>query len=72
MIFGRDPQWLAELAKKRGSKLCAIAIKEDCIPKIKREIRGADVTGSVIFPDLDGLGRELSQLWEDRKVGRRR
>jgi hypothetical protein len=71
MIFGRDPQWLTELAKKGGSKLCAIAIKEECIPEIKREIRGAGVTESVIFPDLDGLGRELSQLWEDRKVRKR-
>jgi len=27
-----------------------------------------DVNGlSVIYPNLDGLGREMNQIWEDRK-----
>jgi hypothetical protein len=67
MIFGSDPDWLASLADKRSSRLCAITIKEEFIRDIKCELRGAGVTESVIFPDLDGLGRELSQLWEDRE-----
>jgi hypothetical protein len=66
MIFGNDPDWLARLAAKRG-KLCAITMKHRFIPEIKRELRSAGVTESVIFPDLDGLGREQSQLWEDRR-----
>jgi hypothetical protein len=68
MIFGSQPEWLSKLAENRKSRLRAITIKEDCIPGIKRELRGAGVTESVIFPDLDGLGREQSQLWEDRKA----
>jgi hypothetical protein len=31
------------------------------------ELRECGVTESVIFPDLDGLGREIKQVWEDRK-----
>ena len=70
MIFGSQPDWLSNLAENRKSKLQAITIKEECIPGIKRELRGAGVTESVIFPDLDGLGREQSQIWEDRKGGK--
>ena len=72
MIFGSDPKWLSSLADKPGSKLCAIAISEECIPDIKRELKVAGVTESVIFPDLDGLGREQSQRWEDRKDERKK
>jgi len=33
---------------------------------IRYELRDAGVTESVIFPDLDGLGREIQQRWADR------
>ena len=33
---------------------------------IKQQLREAGITESVIFPDLDGLGREMDQLWEDK------
>jgi hypothetical protein len=31
------------------------------------ELRQAGVTESVIFPDVDGLGRELPMIWEERR-----
>jgi len=37
------------------------------ILKMRIELRECGVTESVIFPDLDGLGREMKQVWEDRK-----
>ena len=36
--------------------------------KIRRELRDCGVTESVIYPDLDGIGREITQIWEDRRA----
>lgn len=67
MIFGTDPLWVSDLARKKNSRLWDISIPADSISSIKRELRDAGITESVIFPDLDGLGRELRQLWESRR-----
>lgn len=68
MIFGRDPSWLIELTKKkqRDCRIEALRVDPEAISNIKHELRDAGVTESVIFPDLDGLGRELSQVWGAR------
>lgn len=49
---------------KEGSRLEAIRIDKARIPGIRQELREAGITESVVFPDLDGLGRELKQQWE--------
>jgi len=67
MIFGIDPLWLSALAGKNDSHILEIEIPGDSIAPIKQELRDAGITESVIFPDLDGLGRELRQLWESRR-----
>jgi hypothetical protein len=67
MIFGSDPLWLAEFAKKEDSRLKSIRIPARAINRIRRQLRDAGVTESVIYPDLDGLGRELKQLWQERR-----
>lgn len=67
MIFGTDPVWLAELAKKKDSRLVSITVPVGAINTIKRELRDTGVTESVVYPDLDGLGRELKQVWETRR-----
>jgi len=67
MIFGTDPLWLSDLAKHRGSRLHSIQIPIDAIAGIKQALRDAGVTESVVYPDLDGLGRELRQVWEGRR-----
>jgi hypothetical protein len=67
MIFGIDPLWLSALAGKNDSHILEIEIPGDSIAPIKQELRDAGITESVIFPDLDGLGRELRQLWELRR-----
>jgi hypothetical protein len=66
MVFGTKPSWLfAELEKADSLKL--ITIEPGSIFKIRIELRESGVAESVIFPDLDGLEREMNQLWEDRK-----
>jgi len=67
MVFGTEPAWLAQEFEKPDSPLKAITIDASSCYKIRVELRDSGVTESVIFPDLDGLGRELKQLWDDQK-----
>lgn len=66
MIFGSASTWLSDLLKRRGkdTRLEPLCIEPGAISRIKSELKDAGVTESVIFPDLDGLGRELNQAWE--------
>ena len=67
MIFGTEPSWLANMEKERGSRLVSITIPRDSINRIRQELKDAGVTESVVYPDLDGLGRELKQIWKMRR-----
>jgi hypothetical protein len=62
----RDPSWLVNLSKRRGSRLMEITIPKKAISDIRQELRDAGVTESVVYPDFDGLGRELKQVWDMR------
>jgi len=66
IIFGSDELWLSKLAKKKSSRIHTIEVPESSIGEIKRTLRDAGITESVIYPDLDGLGRELRQVWHAR------
>ena len=66
-IFGSDPSWLVDQAKGEDSRVESIRIPGRAITKIKRQLRDAGITESVVYPDLDGLGRELKQLWHERR-----
>jgi hypothetical protein len=67
MIFGTDPLWLVKMEKKKDSLLSSITIPRGSINRIRQELRDAGITESVVYPDLDGLGRELRQMWEGRR-----
>lgn len=67
IVFGSDPSWLSDEIQKPDSPICSITIDGQHTQAIRAELRECGVTESVIFPDLDGLGRELKQLWEDRQ-----
>lgn len=69
MIFGTDPSWMSNLVDTEDSPVEVIIIEAASIRAMARELRDAGITESVIFPDLDGLGRELKQSWEDRYYG---
>lgn len=68
MVFGANPSWLSDEFAKRNSSIKVITVDARSISKVRVELRDAGVTESVIFPDLDGLGRELRQLWEERRT----
>jgi len=67
MVFGTSESWLSDEFEKPNSPIEAITIEATCVPGLKIELMESGVTESVIFPDLDGLGREMNQLWEERK-----
>ena len=64
VLCGRDRHWLPSKVDQHGSRLAAIAI--DDAPSLREELRSCGITESVIFPDLDGLGRDLTDLWNTR------
>lgn len=67
MIFGTDPLWISKMAEQKNSRFLSIHIAAKSITEIKRSLRDAGITESVVYPDLDGLGRELRQMWELRR-----
>ncbi len=67
IVFGTEPNWLSDEFKKTESTIQLITIAAESRPQIRQELRDCGVTESVIYPDLDGLGREMKQLWEDRR-----
>ena len=67
IVFGTDPSWLSREYEKPDSPIKIITIEASAISTIRAELRDCGVTESVIFPDLDGLGREMAQVWEGRK-----
>jgi hypothetical protein len=67
IIFGTDPSWLSNELEKRRAPIAEIIIAGHARDRVRRELRDTGVSESVIFPDLDGLGREMRQLWEDRR-----
>lgn len=64
-VFGTDPDWLAEEFRRPESTIRAITIDASFSRQIRVELRDSGITESVIYPDLDGLGREMKQLWDD-------
>jgi hypothetical protein len=67
MIFGTDLAWLSNRLGKKTARLDSITIPGNAISRIRQELRDAGMTESVVFPDLDGLGRELKQMWRMRR-----
>jgi FRG domain len=68
VVFGTEPDWPSSHAGEPDSAVKRIAVKSCFRPLIRQQLRDCGVTESVIYPDLDGLGREMRQLWQDRKA----
>lgn len=64
MIFGTDPSFLETVEAEINSKLVSVTIPKKSINRIRQELRDAGISESVVYPDLDGLGRELKQQWD--------
>ncbi len=68
IVLGTEPNWLSDEFKKADSTIKLIEIAATSRAQIRQELRDCGVTESVIYPDLDGLGREMRQLWDDRRA----
>jgi len=66
VVFGTDLEFLSE-EYKRQECIKRLCIDGRCRSSLRLELRDSGITESVIYPDLDGLGREMKQLWEERK-----
>jgi hypothetical protein len=67
VVFGTDCEFLGNVFRGEESFIKRIGIDGNCRRALRRELRDSGITESVIYPDLDGLGRETKQLWEERK-----
>lgn len=67
VVFGTDCEFLSSEFKREEAIIKRICIDGNCRASIRLQLRDSGVTESVIYPDLDGLGREMKQLWEERK-----
>ena len=66
VVLGTAYDYFNKMYEDDEARLGVIRIGKDKCQQMRNELRDAGVTESVIFPDLDGLGRELQQLWADR------
>ena len=67
MVFGTDPSWLSTAFETGNPNLKEIVIEARVVSTIKIELRDSGITEFVIYPGLDGLGREMNQLFEEWK-----
>lgn len=66
-IYGQDRgKRLLRLAEDRDSRIRVIPIAEKSISEIRTQLGDCGISESTVFPDLDGLGRELYTEWETR------
>lgn len=66
VIFGKEKDRLWSLAENKTSRIVKIRIPSKNILQMKADLRLAGLTRSSIFPDLEGLGRELAD-WFDQQ-----
>jgi hypothetical protein len=67
VVFGTDPDFLRQELLGIDPSIRLIEIAEDACEEIRHELRDTGVIESVIYPDLDGLGREIRQTWDYRR-----
>ena len=63
VVLGRVPDWLKSKTDITHSRLRTVRLRTAALGSIRAELRSCGITESLIFPDLDGLGREINNLW---------
>jgi hypothetical protein len=65
IIFGLNRDPLTPLLSVSDSRLVKIVFDGSRKTRARNDLRTAGITEAVVYPDLDGLGREIGNLWKD-------
>jgi hypothetical protein len=63
VIFGKDADGLISVAEPRDSRLCMIPVAGEEADAIRADLKISGISESTVFPDAEGLGRELQSYW---------
>ena len=66
VVFGRKTDGLTALADRVDNALVKIPVAVAKAEEILHELKISGISESMIFPDLDGLGRELDLIFQER------
>ena len=66
ILMGSDPSYLQSVFERPDARIETIEIDASSVSDMRIALRDAGITESVIYPDLDGLGREIKQLWAEK------
>jgi hypothetical protein len=72
-IFGRGVDGLTRVCGKvqeRDRRLCRIPINRSAVDTMRRDLATCGISESTIFPDLEGLGRELNAIFQELWVNK--
>ncbi|HYK00281.1 MAG TPA: FRG domain-containing protein [Thermoanaerobaculia bacterium] len=64
-IFGRRPDGLTSMSRRPDSRLVKLVVRRRAIERIRLDLGTAGVGETTVFPDLDGLSRELTRFWSE-------
>jgi hypothetical protein len=65
-IFGREKDGLKRAADGDDAHLIKFDVRKEFIPEITQDLGWAGISEDTIFPDLGGLGREMSYWFHDK------
>jgi hypothetical protein len=66
-LFGTDPDGLIRIAERGGGRLAKIAITAEAIDDIRADLQSCGIKETTVYPDLEGLSRELREDWRRRR-----
>jgi hypothetical protein len=66
IVMGIATDFFIDLLDKEETRIRTIVVDKNSVVQMRVQLRDAGITESVIYPNLDGLGRELKQLWAER------
>lgn len=64
-IHGTKRNGLMEMAHRPKSRFMKVVLPKDSIPEMRVDLVTCGVTDTTLFPDLEGLSRELTRFWTE-------